>query len=190
MFGNNLKATILGYEAFFKAAGFDFSANADKPDALKAFIEGRETAARSAAAAEAGTNLLKAAGLTAVEGKTADTIVKDALAARDSQVAAFTDGLKSAGVTPKPAKEGEALTATDIKTAVEARASQKAAATVAATGHAPIEQSAAVTGEDIPETADELRAQLATTAATDSAKRGRIAAKLKALREKPASGKN
>lgn len=190
MFGSNLKATILAYESIFKAAGFDFTANADKPDSLKAFIEARESAARTTASAEAGANLLKLAGLESVEGQTADAVVKAALVARDAQVALYTTGLQSAGVTVKPAKEGAAITADDIKTAVETRASKKAAATVAATGHAPIPQSAEANSDDIPETADELRTQLAATSPTDSAKRGRIAAKLKALREKPASTKN
>jgi hypothetical protein len=182
MFGNNLKATITSFEAIFKSAGFDFTANLDKPDSLKAFIEQREQAARTTATSEAGASLLKAAGLAAVEGKTADVVVKEALAARDATVAVYTAGLESAGVKPVAQKD-QPLTAADIKTAVETRASQKAAATVAATGHTPIEQAAEDKGgKGDGATVEDLQARLAAT--KDPIESGKLAKQLNALRDK------
>jgi hypothetical protein len=181
LFGSNLKATILAYEALFSAAGFDFAANASNPDSLKLAIAARESAARAAGETAAGEAILKAAGLVPAEGKSAAETVKAALDSDVALLGIYSTGLAAAGITPKPAKEGAALTADDIKTAVEARASQKAAATVAATGHAPL-AIAPTAGDEIPATLAEIQGQLATT--RDPVKAGKLAAQANALRDK------
>ncbi len=139
LFGGQLKAQILGYETLFKSIGFDFAKSAENPESLKAFVDGKVNTAKTDATAAAGSVILTAAGLSAVEGKSAADVVKDALSAKEGQVAVYTDGLAAAGVKPTAQKD-KPLSADDVKAAVEARASQKGAAIAAATGHAPLEQ--------------------------------------------------
>lgn len=187
LFGGNLKALILGYEGLFASIGFDFKANAEKPDSLKAFVDGKTGEATTAATNAAYAAILKDAGVAAVEGKPAAESIKAALAAKDAQLAIYTTGLTAAGVTPKPAKDGEALTAANVQAAVEARASQKGAAIAAATGHEAIAQAPAGSGANAESTnLEEIQAQIATT--RDPVKAGQLAARANALRDKRWAG--
>lgn len=138
LFGASLKTLILSYEAHFTSIGFDFAKSAGLPDSLKVFVEGKVNAARDAATAAAGTDLLASLKLSAVEGKTAGEVIKAALDAKDASLGVFVDGLAAAGVKPAAQKD-KPLAAADIKIAVEVRASQKGAAIAAAAGHEPIE---------------------------------------------------
>jgi PAB1-binding protein PBP1 len=151
LFGSNLKATILAYEGLFASIGFDFAKSATDASALKAFVDGKISAAATAAKEAAGTELLASLKISAVEGKSAAELIGATISAKDTSLAVYTEGLTAAGVKPA-AKQGAALTADDVKTAVENRASGKAATIVAAAGHeGALATQAADTGEPATE---------------------------------------
>jgi hypothetical protein len=151
LFGGQLKTTILAYEALFVSIGFDFAKSAENPASLKAFVDGKANAAKDEGATAAGAAILASVNLAAVEGKSAADVVKGALSAKSAELAVYTEGLSAAGVKPAAQKD-QPLSADDVKAAIEARASGKAAMIVAAAGHeGALATSATDTGEPATE---------------------------------------
>jgi cell division protein FtsB len=176
LFGSKLaaaQAQLAAFAAFCVAAGLDQAALLKDPAAYAASLEtpNQEAAATAARIAELNTEVKDTAA---------------ALASSARAEATFVKALATVGITLPADLTAEAITAA-IQSAIETAAIKKAAAQVSASGHEPL-PIAKGDGDGAGDTLEDIRAQLATE--TNPVRKGHLAARAAALREKHSPGKN